>query len=474
MAFVKDIFHISKGKKVSNVFDKPDAAYVRYIQIEDLRHNNNLKYTNETNLVLVDESDVIIAWDGAYAGTVGFGLSGIIGSTLARLSIKKDFKEKCNGKYLGYFLSGQFSYFQNTSTGATIPHISRKALVSLEIPIPDIEIQNKIVAILDKASALVQKRQQAIDLLDELLTAQFLEMFGSKNPDFEKWEEIEIQDLAKDKKGSMRTGPFGSSLKHNEFTEVGEIAVLGIDNAVNNVFRWDKRRFITKDRYEESFKRYRVFPRDVIITIMGTVGRSAVIPNDIPLSINTKHLACITLDESKCNPYYLAYSIHSNPFISFQMKARNRGAIMEGLNLGIIKTLKLKDAPISLQNRFEEIYSSITEKKNSLKRSASIIDDLLNALLQRAFSGKLNLDVSVELDALLEEIDLQKSENDLFSIITNEEYLLSLVNRLNNQEFESQDLYDKAKHAAFQLLKEEERLRQEYDEQSKSLKLVVK
>ena len=76
--------------------------------------------------------------------------------------------------------------------------------------------------------------------------------------------------------------------------------------------------------------------------------------------------------------------------------------------------------------------------------------------------------------SLLEEIDLQKSENDLFSIITNEEYLLSLVNRLNSQEFESQELYDKAKHVAFQLLKGEERLAQEYDEKSKSLKLVVK
>ena len=99
---------------------------------------------------------------------------------------------------------------------------------------------------------------------------------------------------------------------------------------------------------------------------------------------------------------------------------------------------------------------------------------LFNSFIQLSFSGKLNLEVSVELDALLEEIDLKKNENDLFSIITNEEYLLSLVNRLNNQEFENQDLYDKAKHATFQLLKEEERIDQEYDDKSKSLKLIVK
>ncbi len=474
MALTKQIFHISKGKKVSIVLEEPNSSSVRYIQIEDLRHNNNLKYTDETKLVHATESDVIIAWDGAYAGTIGFGISGIIGSTLARLRIKSEYEDKCNGRYLGYFLSGKFSYFQNTSTGATIPHVSRAALESLDIPIPDLETQNKIVAILEKANSLVQKRQLTISYLDELLRAQFLEMFGSNNPDFESWKDIEIQDFANEKKGSMRTGPFGSSLKHDEFTEAGEVAVLGIDNAVNNEFRWDKRRFITKVRYEENFKRYTVFPRDVIITIMGTVGRSAVIPNDIPLSINTKHLACITLDETKCNPYYLAYSIHSNPLLAFQMKAYNRGAIMEGLNLGIIKTLKLKNAPISLQNKFEKIYSSIIEKQKLLKQSAAIIKDLLNVLLQRAFSGNLKLSISIELDALLEEIDLQKSENDLFSIITNEEYLLSLVNRLNNQEFENQELYNKAKQVAFQLLKEEKRLVQEYDEQSKNLKLSVR
>lgn len=281
-------------------------------------------------------------------------------STDCIVAICKD--KNINTKFVYYYLWGNIHILERGFKGAGLKHISKKYIQNIEIPIFDIDKQNKIVAILDKASVLVQKRQKTIDLLDELLRAQFLVMFGSKNPDFEKWEEIEIQEFTKKQKGAMRTGPFGSSLKHDEFTEAGDVAVLGIDNVVNNEFRWEKRRFITKDRYEESFKQYTVFPRDVIITIMGTVGRSAVIPNDIPLSINTKHLACITLDEAKCNPYYLAYSIHSNPFIAFQMKARNRGAIMEGLNLGIIKTLKLKNAPINLQNRFEQLYSSITAK----------------------------------------------------------------------------------------------------------------
>lgn len=421
---------------------------------------------------LFEKGTLLLAMYGSVGKTAFTGIQASCNQAILGITAKDE--NQLNLKYLKYWFDLNQGSLVHQGRGVTLNNISLDIVKKQEIDLPDLGRQNKIVAILDKASALVQKRQQAINLLDELLRAQFLRMFGMQNPDFASWKEIEIQDLAKAQKGSMRTGPFGSSLKHDEFTEDGDVAVLGIDNAVNNEFRWDKKRFIKKDRYNESFKRYTVFPRDVIITIMGTVGRSAVIPDDIPLSINTKHLACITLDETKCNPYYLAYSIHSNPFIAFQMKARNRGAIMEGLNLGIIKTLKLKNAPISLQNRFEELYSSTREKQTLLKRSESETQVLLNALLQKVFSGKLDINVSLELESLLEEIDLHKPENDLFGIITNEEYLLSLVNRLNNQKFESQDLYDKAKHAAFQLLKAEERLAQEYDQNSQSIKLVLK
>lgn len=179
IASLKNIFSITKGRKVSQVLEKETSSSERYIQIDDLRNSKNLKYTDETNLTRVDEDDVVIAWDGANAGTVGFGLKGIIGSTLARLSLKKTFRHQCDSKYLGYFLASKFQCLQNTSTGATIPHVSKSALESLEIDLPDLETQNKIVAILDKVQTTFNKRNQTIAKYDELLRATFLDMFGN-------------------------------------------------------------------------------------------------------------------------------------------------------------------------------------------------------------------------------------------------------------------------------------------------------
>ncbi len=181
MDTVKDIFNITKGKKVDSVFEKAESNSLRYIQIGDLRNDKELKYTYDTNRVKVNENDVIIAWDGANAGTVGFRINGIIGSTLSRLSIKDKYKDHCNSVYLGYYLSTKFDYLQSTAIGAAIPHISKPALESISIPLPNLETQNKIVAILDKAKAVLDKREETIRKYDELLRAVFLEMFGMKN-----------------------------------------------------------------------------------------------------------------------------------------------------------------------------------------------------------------------------------------------------------------------------------------------------
>ncbi|AEE19689.1 restriction endonuclease subunit S [Dokdonia sp. 4H-3-7-5] len=393
-------------------------------------------------------------------------------STDCIVAYKKEDKD-LNEKFVFYYLFGNIHILERGFKGAGLKHISKKYIQNLDIPILPIETQNKIVALLDKASALVQKREESIALLDELLRAQFLKMFGKANPQFSVWADVQIKSLVLDRKNSMRTGPFGSNLKHSEFVEDGPVAVLGIDNAVKNTFEWKERRFITNEKYEE-LKRYTVFPRDVIITIMGTVGRSAVIPENIPTAINTKHLACLSLDPKKCNPYYLAYSIHSNPYLSFQMKAREKGAIMAGLNLTIIKDLKLKDVPIELQNKFEDIYHNIQVQKETLTQSKNELDNLYNSLLQRAFSEQLNFNVDIELDTLLAAIDIEqdtdKEEHDIKEIAT--VYAGRLLERIEEQKFDNQTQYQQAKQVVFQML-EEGIVEQAYDENEEAVKLKL-
>jgi len=271
--------------------------------------------------------------------------------------------------------------------GVTQKNISATIVRSLKIALPPLGEQRRIATILDKADAIRRKRQETIQLTEELLQSLYVHTVGSDNPKYLTWQPRSIASLAMQRKGSIRSGPFGSALKHSEFVDKG-IAVLGIDNAVQNRFAWGQRRYITEEKYV-GLTRYRVYPQDVIVTIMGTTGRSAVVPDSIPESITTKHLATITLNQERALPEYVSQAIHRDPFLLRQISVRNRGAIMAGLNLGLIKELKLRVPPLKLQRRFQEEVTALRAVESRLSQVAGETDDLFNSLVQRAFRGNL-------------------------------------------------------------------------------------
>lgn len=298
----------------------------------------------------------------------------------------RDKENNFDRRYLYYFLSSSTAYSQmkKMAVGGVVNNLNSTLVKDVEVILPPLDIQKKIADALDKVDEIRRKRQEFLSKLDEFVKSTFIEWF--ENEESSEWRTFKIEELAKPEKGAMRTGPFGSNLLHSEFVDEG-ISVLGIDNAVENRFQWGKERYITEEKYKELVN-YRVYPRDVIITIMGTTGRSAVVPEDIPLTINTKHLAAISLDPDKCNPYYLSYAIHSSPNILKQIQLRNRGAIMSGLNLTIIKGLELRLPPVELQNSFEELIKKIWKLEDDLVDQDNE-NNLFNSLMQKAFKGEL-------------------------------------------------------------------------------------
>lgn len=266
--------------------------------------------------------------------------------------------------------------------------LNKAKLERLTIPLPPLDEQKRIAAVLDKADALRRQRQESLKLTEKLLQSVFIDMFV-RNPDAADWTSRSVEWMAKDAKGSMRTGPFGSQLLHSEFVDSG-IAVLGIDNAVKNRFEWGQPRFVTPEKYQ-GLKRYKVFPGDLIITIMGTLGRCAIVPDDIPESINTKHLCCITLDHKKCLPEFLHAAFLNHPEVFRQLGVRTKGAVMPGLNMGIIKDLVLPMPPIELQEEFKRVVAICATTRADLEDSQEAAEALFGSIQQRAFQGELDL-----------------------------------------------------------------------------------
>ena len=330
----------------------------------------------------IQNKDILMALSGATVGKIAVASDADVGSYInQRVAIIRA-KDEITADYLKFFFSGEFlDDLLKNAGGAAQPNLSPKQLLLMEIPFPPLAEQRRIASILDQADELRQKRQLAIKKLDQLLQAEFISKFHQKN-----YPEFKVSNLLENDK-SMRTGPFGSQLLHSEFVEEG-IHVLGIDNAVQNSFNWAKPRFITEKKYKD-LKRYTVKPKDVIITIMGTCGKCAVVPDDIPKAINTKHLCCITLDQNKCNPEFLHSYFLLHPTARNYLESRAKGAIMSGLNMGIIKELPVELPPIEMQNEFSKLKQKVILQKTLMIEELSKLNELFQSLQNQAFSGTL-------------------------------------------------------------------------------------
>lgn len=294
-------------------------------------------------------------------------------------------KNKEVARAINYFLRGNIHLLEEGFKGAGLKHISKKYISALGIP--DLKKLN-LSDVLDPVKTAEQvkiKRLKAIETLEHLLEALFLNSFNKEEIKNYKIETVE--SIAFDEKGSIRTGPFGSQLLHSEFVEEG-ISVLGIDNAVQNKFSWGERRFITEEKYDQ-LKRYTVRPGDVLITIMGTCGRCAVVPDNIPTSINTKHLCCITLNTKKYLPAFLHSYFLMHPMALQYLKSRSKGAIMDGLNMGIIKDMPVPLVPIDKQQEFVKQKKNIENKIETYQRALDEADLFFKSLTQKAFEGAL-------------------------------------------------------------------------------------
>lgn len=369
--------------------------------------------------------------------------------------------EDLNAKFVYYYLFGNIHLLERGFKGAGLKHISKKYIENLDIPILPIETQNKIVAVLDKASSLVSKREQTIQLLNEIQRATFLEMFGDPISNSKKWEIELLGDIAK-----LERGRFSPRPRNDPSYFGGDYPFIQTGDINSSDYRLKS---YTQTLNEKGIKVSKQFSiGDIVIAIVGaTIGATSILQIN---SYATDSIIAIKSKE-KTNNVYLEMLLR---FYRQFLLDTAPSAARANINLSILGKLKIIIPPIALQNKYLAIDGKIEDEKNKLRNSLIQIENFKKSIAQKVFNGELNFNIDIELDALIKEIDLQKKENDLSKIITDFAYLQRLIDKLNSQEFKERDLYDKAKHAVFQLLKEDNKIIQEYDENSKSLKLAMK
>ncbi|MEW5908019.1 MAG: restriction endonuclease subunit S [Patescibacteria group bacterium] len=170
---LREVIDFLKGKKMA-VTEEQRPSYEPYIGIDTLRTREYKLYTFEKKGVRCSENDVLVVWDGAYAGTVGIEVSGFAGSTVAKVVIKEP---ELDSHFLKYFWEFKESKIRSAAQGAAIPHLSKTFVNNLKIPLPPLKIQKQIIAKLSAAqkykTQLFVQKSKLKELFDSVLSKSF-------------------------------------------------------------------------------------------------------------------------------------------------------------------------------------------------------------------------------------------------------------------------------------------------------------
>lgn len=198
-----------------------------------------------------------------------------------------------------------------------------------------------------------------------------------------------MQDIAEREKGAIRIGPFGSALKKHEYSESG-VRVLGIEDVFPNKLVSSKRKYISEPKFRE-LSQYTVKAGDLLVTNMGTVGRTCVVPADLEKSIISSHLIKVSLDLRTAWPSYVSWMLNCCPLVVAQIKAKSQGAIMAGFNSGLLKQLRIPLPPLAEQRRIAEVLDRAEGLRAKRRAARAQLDTLNEAVFLDLFGDHATL-----------------------------------------------------------------------------------
>ncbi|MDH1242132.1 restriction endonuclease subunit S [Acinetobacter johnsonii] len=261
-------------------------------------------------------------------------------------------------------------------TGTTRQRISRGNFSKLKISVPPLEQQRRIASILDQADELRQNRQQAIEKLDQLLQATFIDMFGDPVSNPKGWE--------KEKMDTLMTIVRGGSPRPIENFLGGTYPWIKIGDATKG-----DDLFITKTKEaitEEGLHKTRLLPEGSVIFANCGVSLGFARILKIQGCIHDGWLAFQDIHEDKIHKLFLLKALNS---ITQYFRDTAPDGTQPNLNTAIMKNFELIIPPMDLQLKFIAIVESIVNQKKILETSNIEFSNLFKSLQNQAFNGTL-------------------------------------------------------------------------------------
>jgi len=290
-------------------------------------------------------------------------------------------------KWLLFYLNGDDTkeFVRKIIGITTYPNLKPQEYLKLEIPLPPLHIQKKIVARIEelfgKIDKAIELRKKALEETNQIFQSALQEVFKEAE---KKWEVKKLTEIS-----TLKRGPFGGSLKKEIFVKSG-YKVYEQRNAIYNDFTLGNY-FITEDKYNKMIN-FAVKSGDLIISCSGTIGKVAIVPSNALPGIINQALLKITPKNEYVSSNYLKKAIES-PQIQARLFPSLGSAIKNVVSVKKIKNTLLPLPSLSEQEKIVAYLDNLQEKIEKLKQlqqeQLKELTELKQSILSKAFRGEL-------------------------------------------------------------------------------------
>ena len=371
---LKDIFDLQMGKTPSrNNIEYWNANDYKWISIADLTKTS--KYISETKEYLSESAvgdsgiKVIPANTVVMSFKLSIGKTAITAENMYSNEAIMAFRDKHIVEILPEYIYYMFKYknWDEGSNKAVMGKTLNKATLSeVEIEICSITEQRKIVSVLDKMSSALEKREDELSALDDLIKARFVELFDGKYPEDTLLNLCNIVDYR---------GKTPEKVEHG-------LPFITAKNVKMHHMTLEPREYISKETYDKVM--VRGFPKegDVVFTTEAPLGNVCRIPHfDTEFYIGQR---IVTMQTDALNPTYLEYALSDEEFVRKYM-GKSSGSTVTGIRVRLLEQLTIPVPPRTLQDEFATFVNQVDKSKVAVQKALDETQMLFDSLMQEYF-----------------------------------------------------------------------------------------
>lgn len=351
-----------------NIFDdKVTFEEPRYLLKED--------FEKENKRTKISEGDVLLT----IVGTVG--RTAVVDENMPAFTLQRSVavlhpkKEICSSRFLMYALRGKRSFIENRAKGVAQKGIYLGEVSDIDIHIPEIAEQERIIDKLDRVCNIIKLRQQELSELDNIIRARFVELFGDESNPYD-WPVVSVEDVA-----SVQVGVVIKPAQYYTDEENGVRAFRSLN--IGPMYIKDTDWVYFSAEGNEKNAKSVLKENDLIIVRSGTPGTACVVTKEYAGS-NAIDIIIAHPYMSKVNPYYLcAYT--NLPHGKRQIDEGTGGAAQQHFNVGKYNKLQLMLPPLEKQNEFVSFMEQVDKSKVVVKKALDEAQLLFDSLMQQYF-----------------------------------------------------------------------------------------